>query len=134
MYHCPDCGATFQNAKRIIKKDERDDFSYIDLVCPECDSGSIYIKHATHCRCCGSKLKSHDIEFCSQDCKNKWLDLKKQQLKRSVILSNSPIAVAVRKIEEYNNRYGTRFSYGNWTELQRMADKKKCNVKKRKKY
>lgn len=133
MYYCPDCGASFIQAKRVIlQADDRNDFSNIELICPDCGSGSIYIKPISHCRCCGSKLGSDNIEFCSIECRNKWLEFKKQRLKRHIALYNSPIAASVRRIDDYNNRHGTNLSYGKWTALQKMADDKNATRRKEK--
>lgn len=135
MYYCSNCLSVFEHPLRkspaIISSPED---AVPTLHCPECGSKSIYLRSVAHCRCCGARLTAADSEFCSLSCRSRWLELKKRQLRRQLTVQNSPIALAVRKIEIYNNRYGTDYTYGKFLAINPEDEKIKWNAKKRKKY
>ncbi len=134
MYYCPDCGTEFQKPKKITEKHGLSETPFeVYLSCPECGSKAFYIKSTTHCRCCGAKLQKGAVEFCSKECKDKGLKLRKEQIRLKLLKSNGALGKTVAEINSYNNRYGTSYSYGQYVDLLFQMEKKKCKEKKKRK-
>lgn len=116
MYYCPDCGSEFEKPKKISKTN-LNILTDVYLACPECSSRVFHIKNSTHCRCCGAKLTDGAVDYCSAECRNKIYKLHKEHLRIKLIGTNKSLAGFVRQNEINNIRYGTNYSYGQFTNL-----------------
>ena len=134
MYYCSDCGVEFDEPQKITENHGLNEPPFeVYLACPKCGSKAFHLKNTTHCRCCGAKLSKGAVEFCSKECRDKSLKLRKEQIRLKLLRSNGIIARIVRENENYNNLCGTNYSYGQYVSILFQTEKKKCKEKKRKK-
>jgi len=115
MYYCPDCGLEFEKPLKTFCTHSFTSPPYEKkYCCPDCKGESFFEKNTTHCRCCGAKLRSGAIEFCSDSCRKKGEKLWKREIKRRKLNTENPINNIVRQLEIYNKTHGTDYSYGQY--------------------
>ena len=122
MYCCTDCKKEFEYVEIVFETHgmETPPFERIKR-CPFCHSTDILERESRHCKFCGSRLKENG-EYCSSRCKKAGEIYYAAQQKRKTEFLGSPVAQAIREVEEYNKIHGTKYSYGQYFALKE-ADK-----------
>lgn len=114
MYCCTDCKKEFEYVEIVFETHGLDTPPYERLRrCPFCHSVNIEECESRHCKFCGSRLKDN-TDYCSARCKKAGEIYYAAQQKRKREFLNSPVADAVREVEEYNKTHGTKYSYGQY--------------------
>ena len=113
MYICQDCGLEFSNPEYITETHLLDlpPFEVI-RVCPNCKSSNLKKPQVLHCHCCGRRLPYGVKEYCNSLCRRRGELMWQEQAKRRNIKYRNPLERILREVEEYNNKNGTRYSYG----------------------
>ena len=115
MYHCKDCGFEFLYADTIIERHTLDSPPFEKIrVCPNCKSYNFDKAKTPHCRCCGRRLKSAELEYCSKECKIRGEFMWREQSRRRQLYENSSLVSIVRQLELYNKQHKTHYTYGNF--------------------
>lgn len=128
MYYCSECENEFQNPVKIYETHNLSAPPYEALyVCPYCKGTNFKKKEIKHCRCCGAKLPTGKVNYCSDSCKLRGEKLWKKEMKRKKLLSDSNLYKLVREVEEYNKINKTKLSYGQYVALMKRGKK---NAKK----
>ena len=118
MYYCTDCGSKFEYPEVICETLELKEPPYKRIkICPFCKSGEIDELELYHCHCCGARL-SEKGEYCSDRCKKAGELLYEAEIKRRKEFLESPLAKAVKEVEEYNAQHKTKHSYGQYFALK----------------
>lgn len=118
MYHCTDCGAKFLYAEVVYETLGLDTPPYKRILrCPACHSDEIEEKEEYHCNFCGAKLREKG-KYCSDRCREAGERYYAAEAKNREIFSSSPLAAAVREVDEYNKTHGTKYSYGQYFMLK----------------
>lgn len=118
MYCCTDCKSKFMFAEIVCESLEMREPPYRKIKrCPFCKSGEIEEQKIYHCQNCGVRL--HEAgEYCSERCKRAGELLYAAEVKRIKEFLASPVAAAVREVEDYNRIHGTKYSYGQYFSLK----------------
>lgn len=114
MYRCTDCKSKFEYPEIVCESLEMKEPPYRRLIrCPFCKSGEIEKEEVYHCQNCGVRLPDKG-KYCSAACRQTGERLYAEQMKRRGEFLASPVALAVKEVEEYNKTHGTRYSYGEY--------------------
>ncbi|MBE6750097.1 MAG: hypothetical protein E7560_02920 [Ruminococcaceae bacterium] len=133
MFYCDNCGAQFEEPKKVLETHGNATPPYEKLfICPFCKSCLFHEKSNTHCRCCGAKLKVAGTDYCSDTCRQQGIKLREKERKRKRLLSSHPINEIIRQLEIYNKEHNTNYSYGQFVALI-LPKKKARKCAKRKK-
>lgn len=132
MYYCKNCGGEFESPEKTYEKHGLSSPPFEPLyICPYCSSTEFREKTATHCRCCGAKLKKGDTEYCSISCRKKGEKLWERERLRLNLQQESPINKIIKELQGYNKLNGTNYSYGQYVSLMNCKrSNKKCAKKK----
>lgn len=118
MYYCSDCKKEFL---KPIKKYETHGLNHPPYeafyVCPFCNSTNYNENKAKYCKCCGARLKTQQINYCSDKCKINYEKLKREEYKRHKKLVDSPLVKLIKEVEGFNKQNGTKYSYGQYVAL-----------------
>lgn len=118
MYCCTDCKAEFEFAEIIFETHGLSVPPYERIRrCPVCHSTEFNEKENYHCNFCGAKLREKG-KYCSEKCEKAGEIYYAEQEKRRAHFIGSPIASAVREVDEYNRKNGTKYSYGQYFMLK----------------
>lgn len=118
MYICIDCGYSFTEAEKITERHGLSAPPYETInVCPACKSENYRKQNHDYCRYCGTKLKNGAIDYCSISCRRRGQNAWLKQKRRKKQLADSDIYKIIRKIDAYNRRNKTKYSYGQYTAL-----------------
>lgn len=121
MYYCTDCSAKFEYVEIVFETHGLSTPPYERVKrCPFCHGTELLEKENCHCRFCGSRLEDSG-EYCSDKCKKLGEKYYAEQTARRKLFSSSPVAAAVREIEEYNKANGTEYSYGQYFALKEQG-------------
>ena len=114
MYYCTDCEKEFEYVEIVFETHglSSPPFERIKR-CPFCHSVNIEECESKHCKFCGSRLKEKG-EYCSARCKKAGEIYYAAQQKRKNEFLGSPVAEAVREVEQYNRAHNTKYSYGEY--------------------
>lgn len=112
MFYCNNCGSVFENTKIEDIKNEKGLPN-----CPHCESSDIKLVNFTHCRCCGAKLQSGQLLYCSCDCKKKGELLWEKERRRKKLQLLSPLSIVIRELAEYNKEHNTNYTYGQYVAI-----------------
>jgi hypothetical protein len=83
MFYCKNCGEEFEIYDKKIETRGFDFPPFEEsFLCPFCGSSKIKEKKNSFCKCCGIKLRTHENQFCSDECRKNWNILWKKELKR----------------------------------------------------
>lgn len=133
MYHCKECGKKFERPK-IVKETHNLNGPPFEkfALCPFCNSTNFNEIIIKHCHCCGARLKPHQIEFCSDECKITAEKLRLEEYKRLKKLNENPLVIMIKEVDEYNATHNTKFSYGQYVTLikPKILKEEKCKTKK----
>ena len=115
MYYCFDCNRKFEkpliiNERHGLSSPPFEKFS----VCPFCESTDFKEISASYCRCCGARISKTENDFCSNACKSRYEQLKRNENKRKKQLEESELYSLLREVEQYNKSHKTNFSYGQY--------------------
>ncbi len=128
MYICLECKCEFENPATIVERHGLSTPPYETLcVCPRCRSSSFEKIEPKYCHYCGAKLKDNQENYCGEPCKIKGEKLRKKELQRQKLLSDSDLFRIVRETENYNKQHRKKYSYGQYTAL--ILPKKKGKKK-----
>ncbi len=134
MFYCKDCGFEFEKPLMLFEKHNLDTAPFEELtVCPACKGQNIKEKNVTHCRCCGARLSDGLVDYCSENCRENGIKLRKIENRKRKVRLESPLNTLVRQVEDYNKKHNTKYSYGKYVALiqPKMKADKKCTKKKR---
>ena len=118
MYRCTDCGMEFEFAEIFFETHGLSTPPYERIKRgPHCHSAKFLESESLHCNFCGAKL-TKEGKYCSERCRKAGEIYYAEQEKRRAIFIGSPVAAAVREVEEYNKKHGTKYSYGQYFMLK----------------
>lgn len=124
MYICTDCGHKFSKAEKITETHGLSSPPYEEIsVCPACKSENFHKQNYEFCRFCGARLKSGAVDYCSEKCRRRGTLARLKEKRRKKHIADSDIYRTVRRVEIYNHKHGTRYSYGQYTALIEGKDK-----------
>lgn len=118
MYKCTDCKKEFEFVEVLFEKHGLDTPPFERRkLCPFCHSENYTLMAENHCKFCGSRLKGKG-DYCSEECKKEGEKYYHEEALRKKRFAESPIALAIAEVAEYNRLHSTSLTYGQYFALK----------------
>lgn len=118
MYYCTDCKQFFKTPKTLREHHGDLPAPFEEwLCCPKCESTEIEETDKKYCKCCGKTLKKDQVGYCSEECLNTALLIKKRKIKDRTLGFSKSISLTVKLVTLYNLKNKTKLSYGQFVSL-----------------
>ena len=115
MYYCKNCKSKFEKPDNILETHGLSAPPFeVFYICPFCRSENFEEIQIKYCHCCGARLKPHQDDYCSENCKIAAEKLRLAEYKRTKRLNESPLFRLMKELNEYNLENNTSYSYGQY--------------------